>query len=72
MRLQELKMRIQRADYYIDPATVAAALIRHAVSHRRWWNPRTATLLPLALNTASAGPCRTLPIHVSAAADSAA
>jgi hypothetical protein len=71
MRLHELKTRVQRAEYHVDPATVAAALIRHAISHRRWWNPHTSILTPLALNTASAGPARTLPIQVTGAADSA-
>ena len=72
MRLQELKTRVQRSDYHVDPATVAVAIIRHAVSHRRWWNPRTSFGTPPALSTTSAGPSWTLPIHVSGAADSAA
>jgi hypothetical protein len=72
MRTQELKLRVQRADYIIDPAIVAAAVIRHAISHRRCWNPRTVCATPAALSTTSAGPSETAPIQVSAAADSAA
>jgi anti-sigma28 factor (negative regulator of flagellin synthesis) len=32
MRTHELKLRIQRADYQVDPAVVAEAMLRHAVS----------------------------------------
>jgi len=70
MRTQELKRRVQRADYVVDPAAVAAAMLRHAVSHRRWWNPRTVCTTPPAKNTASGGPASTSPIQVSDAADS--
>ena len=72
MRMQELKLRVQHADYVIDPPTVATAMIRHAVSQRRWWNPRTSRLTPAALSATSGGPAATSPIHVSGAADSAA
>ena len=72
MRTQELKLRVQRADYVIDPAAVAEAMIRHAVSHRRWWNPRTVCRTPPALSTTSGGPSLTVPIQVSDAADSVA
>lgn len=72
MRLQELKVRVQRADYVVDPAAVAAAMIRHAVSQRRWWNPRTFCGTPAAFSTAAGGPSATVPIQVSGAADSAA
>ena len=72
MRTQELKLRVQRADYVVDPAVVAAAMIRHAISHRRCWNPRTVRTTPAALSTTSAGPSRTAPIQVSGAAASAA
>jgi hypothetical protein len=72
MRLQELKMRVQRADYEVDPPTVAVAMIRHAVSQRRWWNPRTFCATPPAFSTSAGGPAATVPIHVSGAADSAA
>jgi hypothetical protein len=71
MRMQELKLRVQRADYVVDPAVVAAAIIRHAISHRRCWNPRTVCGIPAALSTTSGGPSLTLPIQVSGAADSA-
>jgi hypothetical protein len=72
MRTQELKLRVQRADYVVDPAVVAAAMIRHAISHRRCWNPRTVCRTPPALSTTSAGPSPTVPIQVSGAADSVA
>jgi hypothetical protein len=72
MRTHELKLRVQRADYIVDPAVVAAAIIRHVISHRRCWNPRTVCGIPAVLSTTSGGPSRTLPIQVSGAADSAA
>ncbi len=72
MRLQELKDRVQRSDYAVDPAAVAAAIIRHTVSYRRWWNPRASCFTPPALSTSSGGPASTLPIQVSGAAASAA
>ena len=71
MRLQELKLRVRRADYVVDPALVAAAMVRHALSQRRCWNPRVVCAAPAASSTTSAGPSRTAPIHVRAAADSA-
>ena len=72
MRLQELKLRVARADYVVDPALVAAAMLRHAVSQRRCWKPRVACATPSASSTTSGGPSRTRPIQVSDAADSAA
>jgi hypothetical protein len=72
MRTQELKLRVQRADYVVDPALVAAAIIRHAISHRRCWKPRTVRRTPPALSTTSGGPSPTVPTQVSGAADSAA
>lgn len=72
MRTLELKMRVQRADYAVDPAAVAAAMIRHAVSYRRWWNPLASCRIPLARRTTSGGPSPTVPIQVSGAADSLA
>lgn len=72
MRTQELKLRVQRADYVVDPQVVAAAIIRHAISHRRCWKPRTVRRTPPALSTTSAGPSPTVPIQVSGAADSVA
>lgn len=72
MRLQEIKARVQRSDYVVDPPAVAMAMIRHAVSQRRWWNPRTFCGVPAALSTSAGGPSATLPTHVSGAADSAA
>ena len=72
MRLQELKLRVQRADYTVDPALVAAAMLRHALSQRRCWNPRAVCATPADSSTTSGGPSRTSPIQVSGAADSAA
>ena len=72
MRLQELKLRVARADYVVDPALVAAAMLRRAVSQRRCWNPRAVCAAPSDSSTSSGGPARTLPIQVSDAADSAA
>ncbi len=72
MRLQELKLRVARADYVVDPALVAAAMLRRAVSQRRCWKPRAVCAAPADSSTTSGAPARTLPIHVSAAADSAA
>jgi hypothetical protein len=70
--MQELKLRVQRADYVVDPEVVAAAIIRHAISQRRCWKPRTVLRTPPALSTTSAGPSQTVPIQVSGAADSVA
>ena len=72
MRLQELKLRVERADYTVDPALVARAMLRHAVSHRRCWNPRAVCAMPSDSSTISGGPSRTSPIQVSGAADAAA
>jgi len=72
MRMQELKLRVQLADYAVDPALVAEAMLRRAVSHRRCWNPRTAWTAPADSSTRSAGPARTVPTQVTGAADSAA
>ncbi len=72
MRLQQLKLRVARADYVVDPALVAAAMLRHAVSQRRCWKPRVLCSTPSASSTTAGAPSRTLPIQVSDAADSAA
>lgn len=72
MRTQDLKLRIARAEYVIDPRAVADAMLRHAISHRRWWNPRADRLAPPADSTTSGGPSATDPIHVSDAAASSA
>lgn len=71
MRLRELERRVRRADYEIDPRTIAHAMLRRAVSHRRCWKPASAWRLPPALSATSAGPSPTLPIQVSGAAASA-
>jgi hypothetical protein len=72
MRMQDLKLRIERADYAVDPALVAEAMWRHAVSHRRCWKPRSGWATPADSSATSAGPSRATPIQVSGAADSAA
>lgn len=72
MRTQELKLRIQSADYVVDPAAVAEAMLRHALSQRRWWNPVAACATPSADSTTSGVPASTDPTHVNGAADSAA
>jgi hypothetical protein len=35
MHVQELKLRIARRDYVVDPAAVAEAMLRHALAARR-------------------------------------
>jgi len=72
MRMQEIKLRVQRADYTVDPATVAEAMFRHALSQRRWWNPPRIRSTPAARSTSCGGPSLTDPIHVNGAASSAA
>lgn len=72
MRMQELKLRIQRADYVVDPALVAEAMLRRAVSYKRCWNPRTDWATPADFSATSGGPSATLPIQVSGTAESAA
>jgi hypothetical protein len=72
MRLQDLKLRVQRADYVVDPALVAAAMLRHAVSQRRCWNPRAVCATPPASSLTSGGPSIAVPIQVSPATDCAA
>jgi hypothetical protein len=67
MRVQELKLLVEGANYTVDPAAVADAMIRRAVSHRRCWKPRTACGSPPALSTTSAGPSPTEPIQVTSA-----
>jgi hypothetical protein len=72
MRIHELKLRIARADYVVDPVAVAEAMLRHAVSHRRWWNPIALCAIPPADSATSGRPATTDPIHVNGAASSAA
>jgi hypothetical protein len=72
MRMQDLKSRVQRADYTVDTTLVAEAMLRHAVTYRRCWNPRTAWATPADSNLTSGGPSRTVPIQLNGAADSAA
>ena len=72
MRIHELRLRIQRADYVIDPVLVAEAMFRHALSQRRWWNPVAACARPAASITTSGWPATTEPTHVNGTAASAA
>jgi len=72
MRIQELKLRIQRADYVVDPVVVAEAILRHAVSHRRWWNPVAVCATPPADSATAGSPAMTHPTHVNGTAASAA
>lgn len=72
MRMQDLKLRVERADYVVDPVLVAEAMLRHAVSQRRCWKPRACWTTPADSSCTPGGPSRTTPIHVSPAADSAA
>ena len=72
MRMQELKLRVQSADYIVDSVLVAEAMLRHAVSHRRCWNPRAVWAMPAASSSTPGGPARTMPIQVNGAADAAA
>lgn len=72
MRMQEIKLRVQRADYVVDPVLVAEAMLRHAVSHRRCWKPRATWATPSNCSWTAGGPSATTPIQVSDAADSAA
>lgn len=72
MRTQELKLRVQRADYDVDPVLVAEAMLRHALSYKRCWKPRTAWTTPADFSATFGGPSQTVPIQVTRAADSAA
>ena len=72
MRTHELKLRIERADYDVDPFILAEAMLRHAISHRRWWNPVASCNTPPADSATSGEPAMTRPIHVNGTADSAA
>ena len=72
MRTHELRLRIQRADYVIDPVLVAEAMFRHALSQRRWWNPVAGCARPAASMTTSGWPVTTEPIHVNGVAATAA
>lgn len=72
MHMDEIKLRIQRADYVVDPALVAEAMLRRALSHRRCWKPRAAWETPPDSSLTAGDPSRTTPIQVNPAADSAA
>ena len=72
MRTQELKRRIELAEYVVDPAAVADAMLRRALSQRRWWNPLADCSTPASDSTTPGAPELTPPTHVSGAADSAA
>ncbi len=72
IRTQELRLRIERSQYSIDPRAVADAMLRHAISQRRWWNPPGVRATPPADSVTPGGPSATTPTHVSSAASSAA
>jgi hypothetical protein len=72
MRTHELRLRIEQSQYSIDPHAVADAMLRHAISHRRWWNPCGVRATPPADSVTPGGPSATTPTHVSSAARSAA
>ena len=72
MRTQDLKLRLERRDYDVDPALVAEAMLRRFVSYRRCWNPRRDWAMPADVNSTFTGPSTTAPIQVTGTADSAA
>jgi hypothetical protein len=72
MRTQELKRRVELAEYVVDPGAVADAMLRHAVSQRRWWNPLAVRSTPASDSATPGSPETTAPTHVSDAASSAA
>ena len=72
MRTHELRLRIEQSQYSIDPHAVAEAMLRHAISQRRWWNPVGVRAEPPADSVTPGAPSATMPTHVSSAAPSAA
>jgi hypothetical protein len=72
MRTQELKRRIELAEYVVDPEAVADAMLRHALSQRRWWNPLADRSTPANDSTTPGSPGPTTPTQVSGTAASAA
>ncbi len=72
MRTQELKARIERAEYVVDPRAVADAMLRRAISQRRCWNPATDRRTPSHHSATPGSPAATVPTQVSGAAASAA
>jgi len=72
MRIHDLSLRVARSEYSVDPHVVADAMLRHAISHRRWWNPDGLRATPPADSATPGGPAPTAPTHVSDAASSAA
>lgn len=71
-RTHELRLRIERSEYQVDPMLVAEAMLRQALSHRRWWKPLGVRAIPAADIVTTAGALVTDPIHVNGAAASAA
>lgn len=67
MRMQEIKRRIQRSEYVVDPRMVAEAMLRHAISYRRWWNPRKACATPAEVRFTVGEPAETRPTQVTPA-----
>lgn len=46
MNVQDIKQRVDEHEYDVDAHLVAEAMLRHALSYRRWWNPRNPSLTP--------------------------
>lgn len=46
MHVKEIKRRVTEHEYEVDPRLVADAMLRHAISYRRWWNPHSTCLTP--------------------------
>ena len=72
MRIHDIRLRFERAEYSVDPHAVADAMLRHAISHRRCWNPAGVRATPPADSRTPGGPSTTEPTHVSGVARSAA
>lgn len=70
MRVQQLKLRVQEADYVVDPAVVAEAILRHSISHMRCWYPRAVRSTAPAQSLTAGDPAITAPIQVTATDDS--
>jgi hypothetical protein len=72
MNVYEIKRRVEHADYEVDPVLVTEAMLRHALSYRRWWNPRMEHLAPPETRFTRSGPVVTRPTHVTPTASAPA
>ncbi len=72
MRIEDIKQRVERADYVVDPAVVAEAMLRRVVAYRRCWKPDSSWGTPPEQRLARGGPARTCPTQVSAGTAAAA